>query len=107
MSEWKLKRGNEEWPIADAEMLKQWATDGRVNADDYVFNPILEKWMYARDAVELAGVFEAKTQSVNRKTGCSVSILGALLCLLFWPLGVIVLAIGLVMWGVAEAKGGK
>lgn len=60
MSEWKLKRGEEEWAVGTAATLKEWAGKGLIAQDDYVFNPILEKWVYARDVAEISPTFSVK-----------------------------------------------
>jgi hypothetical protein len=97
MAEWKLKRGEQEWPIRDAEMLREWASSGRLNPDDYVFNPVLAKWVYARDVAELAGLMDpnrrrcpfCKQYTVTRVKGLQggENLTGCILaCLFLLPL---------------------
>jgi hypothetical protein len=57
MSRWKAKRGSEELSFEDVGMLREHARQGKVGRSDYVFNPILEKWMYAADVLELREAF--------------------------------------------------
>ena len=104
MAEWKVRRGDAEFTAANDDMVRQWAKEGRVQPTDYLFNPVLQRWMYAREVGEIAGVFQSATHASNKKTGCYVGTLGLLLCLLFWPLGIIVAAGGLIMYGIAEHK---
>jgi len=65
MADWKLRRGDSEWPIESIAMLQEWARSGRVSTSDYVFNPILEKWMYAEDLKELEAVLTNTGNSRN------------------------------------------
>lgn len=53
MADWKIRRGDSEWPAESIAILQEWAKSGRLNGSDYIFNPILEKWMYAADVLEL------------------------------------------------------
>lgn len=97
MADWQLKRGDEVWPVADAEMLREWARNGRVLNDDYVFNPVLGQWMYAKEVGELAGVLDPNrrrcpfcgTYSVQRVSGLqgAENLTGCILaCLFMLPL---------------------
>jgi len=63
-AEWKLKRGDEEYVVPNVAKLREWAVEGRVLKDDYVFNPVLGRWMYARELGELAATatFKPKKQ---------------------------------------------
>ena len=51
--DWKLKQGSQETAIDGVATLKRWTTEGRIQRDDYVFNPVLGKWLYAKDTVEI------------------------------------------------------
>lgn len=104
MPEWKIKRGDSEFTAENDEALQLWAKEGRLVESDYVFNPTLQKWMYARETAELAGAFSLKAQRGNKNVGCSLGVLGLLLCLFFWPIGVIVAAAGVIIYGIAESK---
>lgn len=63
MSEWKVKRGEEQWDIRDTAMLQEWARDRRITATDYVLNPTLDRWMLANEVPELSGLFTLKAAS--------------------------------------------
>jgi len=65
MSEWKIKRRADELPVGDTAALKALARQGKLRPGDYVLNPVLQQWMYARDAAELEGIFVS--QSSNAK----------------------------------------
>jgi hypothetical protein len=58
--DWKLKQGSQETAIDGVATLKRWTTEGRIQRDDYVFNPVLGKWLYAKDTVEIQELFSAK-----------------------------------------------
>lgn len=53
MAEWRVRRGDSEWPVESVAMLQELARSGRVINSDYIFNPILQKWMYAQEVLEL------------------------------------------------------
>jgi HEAT repeat. len=66
MAGWKLRRGDSEWPVESIAILQEWARSGRVNRSDYVFNPILEKWMYAEEVIELRALIATTPTSPNQ-----------------------------------------
>jgi hypothetical protein len=70
MTEWKLRRDEREWPVKDAAELQQWANTGHVSPSDYIYNPTLEKWMYAREIAELSLPPDRRASS----TGCSAAV---------------------------------
>jgi hypothetical protein len=101
MSEWKMKRGTDEITVGDTTALKAMAQQGKLKPEDYVLNPVLQQWMYARDAAELQGIFasqssNAKAEEYN-KLSLGLGVVGLLLLFLFPLAGVMVLvaAIGL------------
>lgn len=108
MGEWRLRRGDQEFPLRDNEMLKEWAASGRVNPDDYVYNPLLEKWMYACDLAELQEHFakaKSKAEAAHlNQVSFGLGCLGFLLLFLFPPAGIIVLLIAIVMSAVYYLK---
>jgi len=101
--DWKLKRGAEETAVDSVATLKQWAREGRIQRDDYVFNPVLEKWLYAKDTVEIQEPFstKAKAKEAGRlnSLGLTFGIGGLLLALVpgLAPLGGLLLLIGIVL----------
>lgn len=108
MAEWKIKRGDAEFTAADDTMLVAWAREGRVQASDYVLNPVLQQWMYARDAAELQGAFgsiKANTDANHLNAiGMTVGVLG-LVALLFAPtIGLIMIGVGIVLSVMYYAK---
>jgi hypothetical protein len=100
MAEWKIKRGDEEFSAADLETLKKWAKQGRVKPEDYVLNPVLEEWMYARDAAELEGIFskqkDKSSASQLNRVSWLLGLLGLLMLVVFPPAGVVLLIIAVV-----------
>jgi hypothetical protein len=101
MAEWRIKRGEEEFIAPDTVTLQEWAKSQRVRPDDYVFNPTLQRWMYARDAAELQPIFTSEQSrgaaehynQVSLGLGC----LGVVLLFVFWPAGVAVLVVAVAL----------
>jgi len=58
MSGWNIKRGLREVPIPDEATLRKWADEGRFNRSDLIFHPILQRWLYAQDVLEIRSTFE-------------------------------------------------
>jgi hypothetical protein len=54
MAEWKLKRGDEEYVAENFAKVEWWARNGMVRPGDYIYNPVLDRWMYARDMPDVA-----------------------------------------------------
>ena len=99
MSGYKIKRGDVEYPAASLAELRQWALNGRVAPGDYVFNPTLGKWTYAREIEELKASFPAAKNSKTLVTvGAALVLAGAVIphASLFLLLGIIVLIVGVV-----------
>lgn len=71
MADWKLRRGEQEWRVKDAGMLKEWVSQGKIESSDYVFNPILNKWMYATEVAEIRELFRPGTSY----KGCQIALL--------------------------------
>ena len=76
MAEWQIKRGESQFAAPDLETLEAWARTGNVVQTDYVFNPILQQWMYAKDLGELQAVF-GKPESAGRERQPESNELGA------------------------------
>lgn len=60
--EWKCRVGENEYTARDVPMLQSWARHGRITPDTYVFHPLLNKWIYARELEELRGVIDPNLQ---------------------------------------------
>jgi|SRR5581483_1170825 len=60
---WIARIDERDYPADSAQTLRTWAQEGRLKASDYVFNPTLQRWMYAREAEELKGHFTVVTAS--------------------------------------------
>lgn len=65
-SPYKLRRGETDYDVPNLETLREWARAGRVAPSDYVYNPTLERWAYARDLAELEG--ELRVATSQRKS---------------------------------------
>jgi hypothetical protein len=100
---WKHRRDSQETTIDSVATLKQWATEGRIQRDDYVFNPVLEQWLYAKDTVEIQGLFNTKEKVKEagrlNTLGLTFGIAGLIIGLIppLMPLGGLLLLIGIVL----------
>lgn len=83
-SNWKVRRQDIEYSAANFEELLEWVRRGKVAPSDYVFNPVLERWMYASEVKELVFV----PSSAPKRT--SPIALGCLVLLLLVGIGAVV-----------------
>ena len=108
MAEWQIKSGDSQFTAPDVETLRQWAKDGRVTQTDYVFNPILQQWMYARDLGELQAVISAQKARADKdklnRMSWGLGCLGLFFSIFFWPAGVVLMAIAIVMAAIYHVK---
>lgn len=51
--EWTVRIEDVEYKAPSLEALKDWYIQKRIRSDSYVYHPILQKWMYAKDLEEL------------------------------------------------------
>jgi hypothetical protein len=95
MSDWQIKRGEQVFLAPDIATLQQWTQEGRVLPGDYVFNPILQRWMYASELAELRAAWHGNTTSSAKARGCAAAIALGLLALMFvmWRMPAIGLAL--------------
>lgn len=61
MSGWIIKRGAREVPIPDEATLRKWADEGRFNPGDLIFHPDLQRWLYAKDVLEIQSACPKQT----------------------------------------------
>jgi hypothetical protein len=93
---YKIRRGEEEFTTAGLEELRAFVRSGRVLESDYVFNPMLEKWMYARELAELADAFKAPRAKKDNKVSWLLFLVSILVGFV-WPLaGVILFVVALI-----------
>jgi hypothetical protein len=101
MDSWKVKRGNQEWTLAGPDELRAHAASGQLLPDDYVYNPILERWMYARELAETEAIFSTARSSVEadrlNQASFGIGCLGLLLMLASPLIGGVVLLIAVVL----------
>ena len=83
---WKIKRNEQETECSGVLALKELAAKGEISPEDYVFNPTLNQWSYARDTAELQGLFEKAKRmgqaGTLKKASWGLAIAGILLFLL-------------------------
>jgi len=107
---YRLKRGEAEFHVPGLDRLREYARSGRVVASDYVFNPVLERWMYARDMAELQGEFGSVERAKESKQGHRTAWLLFLLSILCGLLlnrfvGVVLFVAAIVVAVMASQKG--
>jgi hypothetical protein len=75
--------------------------EGIIKLTDYVYNPILEKWMYARELAELEDIVKIQESSSQanqyNKTSWIFAGFGLLLLFIFPPAGGVLLIIGVIL----------
>jgi hypothetical protein len=49
-----IRVGEHEFRAPDMPTLRQWASEGRIPPESYVFHPSLQRWLHAREIAELA-----------------------------------------------------
>lgn len=84
----KLRRGETDFDVPNLATLVEWARAGRVAPTDYVYNPTLERWVYAREMGELEGEFRAaatQQKSQDYRKYAFACFVAALVCALFAP----------------------
>lgn len=100
---WMVRRGDEKFPVRGIAQLQEWARAGRILPSDYVFNPVLTRWMYARDAAELAPIFAESGRQERASRGTSKAGLGLLFggivigYIIWWPAGIITSVVGVLV----------
>lgn len=59
MAQWIVRRGDRQHRAESLEQLQTWAREGRFHRDDYIYNPILERWLFAHETPEVAPLLPA------------------------------------------------
>jgi hypothetical protein len=97
----KVKRGAQEVEVPDIETLRQYVIEGHIKLSDYVYNPILSKWMYAQELAELEDIVNkqqstAKSMQYN-KMSWTFAGFGLLVLFVFPPAGIVLMIIGVIL----------
>jgi len=56
-------------PIPDETTLREWANEGRFNPGDLIFHPLLDRWLYARDVLEIRDAVEKSAARLREIEG--------------------------------------
>jgi hypothetical protein len=56
---WVLRRRGKDIEIPTLEALREWAANGRVKDNDFVYDPRTRRWASAHQMADLAGVLKA------------------------------------------------
>jgi hypothetical protein len=59
-----IRVGDQEFRAPDMATLSRWAEERRIPPDSYVFHPVLQRWLHARDVAELAPVYSAQAREI-------------------------------------------
>lgn len=51
---WIIQRGQEQYPVADVSMLRDWATKGSIAPSDQIWSPLKGEWARATDVSEIS-----------------------------------------------------
>jgi ribosomal protein S27AE len=83
----RVKRGTQEIEIPSVEALRHEVQEGIIKLTDYVYNLILDKWMYARELAELEDIvksqeFSAQANQYN-KTSWTLPVSACCCCSFF------------------------
>jgi len=53
-------------PIPDEATLHAWASEGRFNPSDLIYHPLLGRWLYARDVLEIGDLVERSAARIRQ-----------------------------------------
>ena len=100
MPEFQIRVGESTYVAKSVDELRQWWLQGRFDASAYVYHPVLEKWLYARDLAELQGLARGSVpipptpeqRAIRRKVIAGLVLFGA------------VVVVGIILMWRAEAR---
>ncbi len=64
-TKFKVKSHGEELTTSSIEELENWIHEGLISLTDYVYNPVLKKWMYVQDLAEIKSIVKEKISSIE------------------------------------------
>lgn len=67
-SGWIIQRGEQQYPVADVNMLRDWATQGQIAPSDQIWSPVKGEWSAAREVSELADLMVRPTAPISALT---------------------------------------
>lgn len=87
---YRLRRGETDFDVPNLETLREWARAGPIAPTDYVYNPTLERWVYARELGELEGELgtSKKAESAKGLNKAALACFVAALVTALWAPGV-------------------
>jgi hypothetical protein len=97
MSDWIIRVSDAEYRARSVDQLREWRRQGRIPDGSYVYHPVLERWLYAREVEELRNIPVNVSNAVHSTGGgLDTDISGAKGCL-------IVIAVIALIWGATSA----
>jgi len=64
-TKFKVKSHGKELTTSSIEELENWIHEGLISLTDYVYNPVLKKWMYVQDLAEIKSIVKEKKSSIE------------------------------------------
>ena len=64
-TKFKVKSHGKELTTSSIEELENWIHEGLISLTDYVYNPILKKWMYVRDLAEIESIVKERKSAIE------------------------------------------
>ncbi|HXH37161.1 MAG TPA: hypothetical protein VNN08_00895 [Thermoanaerobaculia bacterium] len=74
---WLIQRGSSQFTAPDAATFEEWVAAGRIAEDDYVYNPILARWLLARETPEFR---RGRQQRQGHGGKIDRHVIGAVIC---------------------------
>jgi hypothetical protein len=59
-----IRVGDQDFRAPDMATLREWAGERRIPPDTYIFHPLLQRWIYARELAELAPAYSAQRMEI-------------------------------------------
>lgn len=108
MTIFKVRQGDQEFPVSGVEELRNLFINGKIKASDYVYHPVLDKWLYVNEMAELEDLIRghgARRQALEYNKMSFVFAGFGLLMLFVIPIvGIVLLVIGFALSAMYYAK---
>lgn len=64
-TDWVVKVSEAEYRARSIDEVKEWYSERRISDENYVFHPILQKWMYVKDLEELSWLRDERQDAMK------------------------------------------
>jgi hypothetical protein len=65
--EFRISQNGQQFSAPDAATLRRWADEGRVTADSYVYDPMLQRWIRANEVPALQSAYQPQPSDQGSK----------------------------------------